>query len=151
MGKKSRLKFDEIGYWSEVKLDIVKDYAAEYSKILAAQESPRLYHVYIDAFAGPGLHISKATGEFVPGSPLNALNVKPPFRAYHLIDINREKVEHLRQIVGARSDVFIYAGDCNGILLNEVFPKVKRAEYRRGLCLLDPYGLTLAYVRHLLS
>ena len=29
------LQFDEIGYWSEVKLDIVRKYAAAYSKILA--------------------------------------------------------------------------------------------------------------------
>ena len=57
-----RFTFDEIGYWSEVKLDIVKDYAAAYSRILAAQEKPALHHVYIDAFAGAGVHISKATG-----------------------------------------------------------------------------------------
>ena len=64
-----RLKFDEIGYWSEIKLDIVKDYASAYSRILAAQRKPALYHVYIDAFAGAGVHISKATGEYIPGSP----------------------------------------------------------------------------------
>ncbi len=27
------MKYDEIGYWSEVKLDIVREYAAAYSKI----------------------------------------------------------------------------------------------------------------------
>ena len=53
------LRFDEIGYWSEVKLDIVRDYAREYSKILSAQRNPELEHVYIDAFAGAGLHLSK--------------------------------------------------------------------------------------------
>jgi hypothetical protein len=51
-----RLKFDEIGYWSEIKLDIVKDYASAYSRILAAQTKPALHHVYIDAFAGAGGH-----------------------------------------------------------------------------------------------
>ena len=39
------MPYDEIGYWSEVKLDIVRDYAAEYSKILSAQKFPALYHV----------------------------------------------------------------------------------------------------------
>ena len=29
------LCFDEIGYWSEIKLDIVKDYAQAYATILA--------------------------------------------------------------------------------------------------------------------
>jgi three-Cys-motif partner protein len=64
-------EFDEIGYWSEIKLEIVRDYASAYSRILNSKNLP---HVYIDAFAGAGQHISKNTGEFVPGSPLNALN-----------------------------------------------------------------------------
>ena len=33
-------KYDEIGYWSEVKLDIIREYAAAYSRILSSQESP---------------------------------------------------------------------------------------------------------------
>lgn len=37
----------------------------------------------------------------------------------------------------------LYRGDCNKILLNEIFPLVRYADYRRGLCLLDPYGLHL--------
>ena len=72
-------KYDEIGYWSEIKLDIIKDYAAAYSRILSGQKKPSLYHIYIDAFAGAGVHISKRTVEFFPGSPFNALMVKPPF------------------------------------------------------------------------
>ena len=68
-----RLRFDEIGYWSQVKLEIVRDYAKAYSTILAKQ--PRLQHVYVDAFAGAGVHQLKTTGELVPGSPLNALAV----------------------------------------------------------------------------
>ena len=70
------LQFDEIGYWSEVKLDIVKEYAQAYSTILTKK---KLSHVYIDGFAGPGVHIAKSTGEFIPGSPLNALGIKPEF------------------------------------------------------------------------
>jgi three-Cys-motif partner protein len=65
MSQESKLKFDEIGYWSEMKLDIIRDYASEYSKILTAQNKPKLYHVYIDAFAGAGKHISRKTGDFV--------------------------------------------------------------------------------------
>lgn len=143
MSQESKLKFDEIGYWSEMKLDIIKDYASEYSKILTAQKTPKLYHVYIDAFAGAGRHISRKTGDFVPGSPMNALQVTPPFREYYLIDLNREKVGELQKIAGERGDVHVYEGDCNSILLNEVFPRVRYQDYRRGLCLLDPYGLHL--------
>jgi hypothetical protein len=35
------LKFDEIGYWSELKLDIIRDYAVAYSTILAAQQNSK--------------------------------------------------------------------------------------------------------------
>jgi hypothetical protein len=51
-------KIDEIGPWSEVKLDLLKRYAVEYSKILSNQRNPSFFHVYIDAFAGTGFHLS---------------------------------------------------------------------------------------------
>jgi three-Cys-motif partner protein len=140
---KSKLRFDEIGYWSEVKLDIIREYAAAYSKILSAQTSPALRHAYIDAFAGSGIHLSRTTNEFVLGSPLSVLNVRPPFREYHLIDVDSEKIDKLRALVGPRNDVSIYEGDCNRILSESVFPRVKYEDYCRGLCILDPYGLHL--------
>jgi three-Cys-motif partner protein len=139
----STVQFDEIGDWSEVKLDIVKAYAAAYSRILTAQR--RLYHVYIDAFAGAGLHLSKTRGAVVPGSPVNALQVQPPFREYHFIDLQQAKVAFLRRLAGERLDVRIYQGDCNTVLLQQIFPRVRYEDYRRGLCLLDPYGLHLRW------
>jgi hypothetical protein len=51
------------------KLEIVRDYGKEYSRILAKQEL--LSHAYIDAFASPGVHILCTTGEMVAGSPVN--------------------------------------------------------------------------------
>ena len=133
-------EFDEIGYWSEIKLEIVRDYAFAYSRILNAKKLP---HVYIDAFAGAGQHISKGTGEFVPGSPLNALNVRPPFREYHFIDLNSDKVEYLQNLTAGKNDVHIYQGDCNDVLIRQIFPTLEYESYRRALCLLDPYGLDL--------
>ncbi len=135
------MSYGDIGPWSEIKLDIIREYASAYSRILNAQN--RFEHLYIDAFAGPGVHISRMTGKFVLGSPLNALLVDPPFKEYHLIDIERDKAASLREIVGARSDVSIYEGDCNTILLTDVLPQAKYEDYKRALCLLDPYGLHL--------
>src|SRR4030042_438762 len=80
MSGRTELKFDKIGYWSEVKLDIIKDYAFAYSTIVAG-----------------------------------------------------------------RPDVHVHEGDGNDILLKDVFPKVLYKDYRRGLCLLDPYGLDLKW------
>jgi three-Cys-motif partner protein len=139
------MKYDEIGYWSELKLDIIREYATAYSTIISAQKYSRLYHIYIDAFAGAGQHISKITGDWIPGSPLNALQIKPPFREYHLIDLDSKKVDSLRDVAGSYSNVQIYEGDCNKILLDEILPKAKWEDYRRALCLLDPYGLHLQW------
>ena len=137
------MKYDEINYWSEVKLDIVKDYAARYSAILNAQKNPSFDHIYIDAFAGAGKHISKATGKFVQGSPLNALLITPPFKEYHFIDLNPKKVDSLRDISKDHPNVTVHHGDCNKVLLEEVFSRTKYENYKRALCLLDPYGLHL--------
>jgi len=136
-------KFDEIGYWSEVKLDVIQRYAAAYSRILANQAG--LQHVYIDGFAGAGEHVRKGTREAVLGSPLRALDVRPPFSDYYFIDLDGDKAEHLQHLVGGRTDVHVLEGDCNTLLLHTVFPMVRWERYRRGLCLLDPYGLHLDF------
>jgi three-Cys-motif partner protein len=141
----SKLKIDNIGYWSEVKLDIIREYARAYSSILSARRNPSFEHVYIDAFAGAGHHVSKTSGEEIDGSPVNAVETEPPFREYHLIDLNGARAEHLRQRFSDRSDVSVYEGDCNNVLLEHVFPRVRYEDFRRGLCVLDPYGLTLRW------
>jgi len=137
------IEFDEIGVWSELKLQILREYAVEYSKILSSQKQSKFYHHYIDGFAGAGVHRSRETGELVSGSPTNALNVTPGFREYHFVELEPGKAKHLREKVGDRRDVHIYQGDCNRILLDEVFPQIPYKDYHRALCLLDPYGLHL--------
>jgi three-Cys-motif partner protein len=134
------LVFDEIGYWSEIKLDIIKRYASEYSKILSKQ---KLQHIYIDAFAGSGKHVSKTTGKFISGSPEIALSITPPFREYYFIDIDGAKVAELSKITMNRPEAHVFEGDCNKRLLNDVFPHVAYQDFKRALCLLDPYGLHL--------
>jgi three-Cys-motif partner protein len=145
MVKKGILKFDEINYWSEIKIEIVRKYAAAFSAIITAQTAKGipLKHVYIDGFSGAGEHISKATGEMVPGTPLVVLSVTPPFTEYHLIDLDERKTDHLRAVVGNRPDISIYTGDCNEVLTKRILPNVLFEQYKRGLCLLDPYGLHL--------
>ncbi len=137
-----KIKYDLIGNWSEVKLDIVREYASAYSQIMNAQSSIKRY-CYIDAFAGSGQHISKNTGEFVPGSPWNALLIKPPFNEFHFIDLDRTKAAKLREIAAARADVHIYEEDANSVLLTKVFPRCQYEDYSRALCLLDPYNVNV--------
>lgn len=138
----TNVRFDEIGYWSEIKLDIVRKYAQAYSTVMANQSVIKKY-LYVDAFAGAGVHISKETRAFVPGSPLNALNVDPPFSEYHFIDLDGGKAEYLRQSLGGNPRVTVHQGDCNPLLLNELLPRARYEDYHRALCLLDPYALNL--------
>jgi len=65
MGRRT-LQFDEIGYWSEVKLSILDEYARPYNLILRAN---KLHPIYIDAFAGAGHHVSKERRAVIKGSP----------------------------------------------------------------------------------
>jgi three-Cys-motif partner protein len=142
------IEYDEIGIWSEVKLAIIKEYASAYARIMDAQRRERIRNlrwIYIDAYAGPGYHLSKASGELVEGSPLIALNTKPPFHEYHFVDTDSARAEHLRNLAGERADVFTYSEDCNKVLLWEVFPRAKYEDYRRALCLLDPYNINLTW------
>jgi three-Cys-motif partner protein len=136
------VKYDEIGYWSEIKLDILRNYAAAYSTIVS-KSSPIKRHIYVDAFAGAGTHKSRTTGEFVPGSPANALLVDPPFSEFHFIDLDGRRAAQLRRLAKNRSDVHVYEGDCNKILLEDVFPRCRYQDYARAHCLLDPYALNI--------
>lgn len=132
---------DEIGPWSEQKIEIVRKYAQAYCRILKAQG--RFETIYIDAFAGAGVARSKTTGEDILGSALQVLSVQPPFDEYHLVDLDGEKIDELRRRVQDRPNVHTYHADCNEVLCRTILPSVRYEDYRRAFCLLDPYGLHL--------
>jgi three-Cys-motif partner protein len=71
-------KFDEVGIWSELKLEIVEKYGSAYTAAFANQPSLRKF--YIDAFSGAGVHISKRSGGQIDGSPARALKNVTVFR-----------------------------------------------------------------------
>ncbi|MBI5265592.1 MAG: three-Cys-motif partner protein TcmP, partial [candidate division Zixibacteria bacterium] len=123
----SKYRPDEIGYWSEVKLQIVRDYASAYTTIMAKQRQPFEYW-YVDAFSGAGLHLEKYTGKPVLGSPLNALGLEHPFSHYLFIDLHGGKIQALKKHARSypcfdRAD--FEQGDCNEILKRKVFDQLK--------------------------
>lgn len=141
MSEKSEIQFDEVGNWTEIKLEIISKYATAYSKILSKQEF--ITHIYIDGFCGAGEHLSKDRLRIISGSPMNALDVEPSFKEFHFIDMDSQKIDYLKTKVGNKDNVNYYQGDCNIILLEEIFPEITFESYKRALCLLDPYGLHL--------
>jgi three-Cys-motif partner protein len=134
-------KFDELGYWSELKLEIVEKYGAAYTKAFAKTRNLKKY--YIDGFGGAGVHVSKKTKARIEGSPARALKVQPPFDGFCFIDLNADKTEYLRAICGDRPDVDIHTGDSNKYLTQKVLPAIQYEKFTRALCLLDPYALQL--------
>ncbi len=134
-------KFDEIGIWSELKLEIVEQYGAAYIKAFA--RSPKLKKYFIDGFSGAGMHVAKKTKLQIEGSPARALRIIPPFDGYCFIDLDADKTEYLRSVCGKRSDIDIHTGDANAYLTQTVLPTIQYKKFTRALCLLDPYGLHL--------
>jgi len=132
-------RLDVVGYWTEIKLQILQEYANAYAQILQKQSS--IKHVaYIDGFAGAGEHISKQSGKIIEGSPARALSIRPPFSHYHFVEMDAARAKRLKGM-GDEQKITVYQGDCNQILLEEIFPECRYEDFRRALCLLDPYEL----------
>jgi three-Cys-motif partner protein len=131
---------DEIGEWSERKIRIVTRYAEAYSKILAKQSF--LQHFYIDGFCGGGIAVRKGSGDHVLTTARRILAIKPPFKGYHLIDADPGKAAAMRQACDKHQDAVAHCGDANA-LLPAILRQMRRDQYRRALCFLDPYKILL--------
>lgn len=141
MPEPSAFKFDEVGAWSELKLEIVEKYGAAYTRAFAGH--PGLKKYYVDSFSGAGAHISKTTKEMIDGSPVRALRINPPFDGFYFIDLNHQKTAHLKALCGSRKGVHIETGDASKYLIEVLLPTIDYTKFNRALCLFDPYGLHL--------
>lgn len=134
---------DEVGPWTEVKVQIVREYALLFQKVIQTQ--PLFKSVYMDGFAGTGLLVSEIRRDIIDGTASEIMNVQPPFHEYHFIEFDPEKVQVLRRSLGVMDDsdelVRVHRGDCNTILLEKLLPTMKWESFRKGLLFLDPYGL----------
>jgi len=139
---------EAIGLWTEIKLHIIREYAAAYTTILKEQSWCRSY-AYIDAFAGGGEFVSKEERErLIPGSPLNALNVPNKFTEYYFIDIEQSKIDRLKELAAERHEIksiHFYVGDANQVLPNKILPQFQYRSFKRALCILDPYGVDIGW------
>jgi three-Cys-motif partner protein len=133
---------DEIGPWSEIKLEIIEKYGPAYTQAFSGK-GRALKKFYIDGFSGSGLHLSKSTKATIAGSPARALKVNPPFDGFFFIDLDKDKTDYLRKQCEGLTNVDIFTGDCNRHLTCDVLPKIQYDLFTRALCLLDPYGMHL--------
>lgn len=82
---------DRVGKWTEIKEEIIREYASAYSKVLSNQQLIKSF-AFIDGFAGSGKHLTKE-GKEIAGSPLIALKTDPPFKHYYFIDLDKSKTD----------------------------------------------------------
>lgn len=142
------VQLDRLGAWSEAKHEILTKYLEAYTTILDKQRRAGAIHRigYIDAFAGPGVALRAASDVQIPGSPMHALEVRPPFTEYHFIERDAEKAQILRELAAARGgNVRTYVGDHDSVLREQVLTRFHYNQRARAVCLLDPYGLTVRW------
>lgn len=131
------------GFWTELKLQVLREYLGFYTQALKAQPFEL---VYIDAFAGTGRCHVKANddgnGRTIDGSATIALNCTPPFSRYHFIEQKRKHADELRALIAAHPNgvrATLTAHSANDILppllLGYDWSKT------RGVLFLDPFGL----------
>jgi three-Cys-motif partner protein len=134
-------RFDKVGAWSVLKLEIIEKYGCAYTTAFKGR-GKSLKKYYIDGFSGAGVHVVRHTGEQIEGSPARALKIDPPFNGYYFIDMNRDKTAYLTKLCEDRSNVYVITGDANEYL-KTLLPTIQYDRYNRALCVLDPYGLHL--------
>lgn len=155
MSRTRPAKQDEIGPWSEDKLELLAKYLHAYSVIMNGQKKKgnfTKYH-YVDAFAGAVVAVAKKyvpdqqVTRYIEGSPLRALQTDPPFDVCWFIDVSARRSKKLAELQAANPhrDIRVRRGDCNVILRQEIIAEVTRASRQRGVVFLDPYGLQVEW------
>jgi three-Cys-motif partner protein len=134
---------DEIGDWSQIKHEILEKYAHAYTTIVTRQ--PLIKKVlYFDAYAGSGYAVDRASQQQLKGSALRALSVTPPFDELHFVEQDGDKADILESATAQDQRVTVHRGD--GIAITQqLLERAQFSDYRRALCLLDPYDLSVPW------
>jgi three-Cys-motif partner protein len=134
---------DKVGPWTEVKIEIVREYAAVFQKIVKGK-AYSFRGIYMDGFSGAGIVESESRGGVtIESTPGRIVKIEPPFDEYHFIELEPTKMKLLRSLVGDAPNVTLHAGDSNKILLETILPTMTYQSFRKGLLFLDPYGMHL--------
>jgi three-Cys-motif partner protein len=148
------------GAWTQQKLQVLGKYLHAYTKIFTKNPQARSYvTTYVDAFAGTGVirrpalgglaklipGITEAEEEFRKGSVKRALEVKPPFDKYVLIEKNARKCSELKALAEQfpHKHIEVINEDANSALLKWCANLNPRRE--RAVVFLDPFGTSVEW------
>ena len=116
------LPYKDVGLWTEEKHRLVAYYAAQFS---GAMKDTFQKRVYIELYAGAGYSQIRESDRIIPGSPINALNLKDPFDKYIFCEANAEKREALQVRVrrhAPKADVTFVSGTATQMSLPSRLP-----------------------------
>lgn len=154
LAKKSHTE-NTVGPWAHQKLDGFQRYLEAYVQVMKNQPF-KLF--YVDAFAGAGISkVRKANrdveeglfllddnelGEiedYILGSPMRALNVKPAFDHYRFVELDERRADELEDLRELYTDleVKVLRGDANSKV--QYIAERFHGRLWRGVAFLDPY------------
>lgn len=147
------------GPWTELKLEMVKNYLDAYSQALKKQQFGK---IYIDAFAGTGYREMVADEQSTPvlweeaeaeanrifaGSAKLSLQVEPPFNQYIFIEKSAKRLSDLKGLRDTHSElahrVEIRQDDANHAI-PELCQSIDWRKHR-AVMFLDPYGMAVEW------
>ena len=148
------------GDWTDEKLERVRRYLVEYTKIMAKQ---RFRFAYIDAFAGTGYRelrrednpkslmfpelVEPESQRFLDGSARIALQVQPTFTEYIFVERDRTRFAELEKLksdfLSLQSSITLENKDANDYIKDLCLNRNWRQS--RAVLFLDPYGMQVTW------
>jgi three-Cys-motif partner protein len=137
------LYIESVGKWAKEKYKHIRYYADLFS---TGMKNKWDCLTYIDLFAGAGIAKIKDTEEFLPASPLQALNVTTQFGKYIFCEIDSNKIHCLKSRVDKlfpTVEAHYVDGDVNENIdrVCNLIPKARKSFSVLSFCVADPYNI----------
>jgi len=132
------------GYWTQLKLAMLRDYLSRFA--LASKAQPE--RIYLDAFAGEGSGRDRLTGEEFRGSARIALDIDDgsgftQFRCFEL-GAKAAELEAALRVDYPDRDIKVFSGDCN-ITIPRALAELKELNWAPTFAFVDPDGMEVAW------
>jgi three-Cys-motif partner protein len=135
------------GTWTELKMEIIINYAKAYLTIMNKQEWAKT--IFFDGFAGSGFIETENELDAIKGTSLRVLELNDPrpFDIYYFVELNEKNKNELQQTIQENyfgKNAHVVQSDCNE-KLNSLAEFMTRNKNYRALVFIDPYGMTIKW------
>lgn len=139
------------GKWTDIKNDIVVDYAKAYLIVMKDRKYWKL--LYFDGFAGEGIIIydDKIDFDVRFSAALRILDINNPrsFDTYYLVELNKKSAKKLEDDIKKgypNKKAYVATDDCNKKLIDLAdFLKSPKGKDYKVLAFVDPYGMAVKW------